>query len=91
MTNLGEGVPAARLSADDVARELERLHATRHETFLNGSEDVLETHPRRMFELEGEYLRRLPHEPPAADDEVSRGRRRGADAARPLSARGRGR
>ena len=41
-------------------RELEHLHETRHETFLHGSEDALEAHTKRMFEMEQEYLRRFP-------------------------------
>jgi hypothetical protein len=54
------GIPAAQLADDDLERELRHLHETRHETFLHGSEDALETHTARMFELEKEYLRRFP-------------------------------
>jgi hypothetical protein len=54
------GIPGERLSDGDLERELEHLHATRHETFLHGTEDALETHTRRMLELEREYLRRFP-------------------------------
>jgi Family of unknown function (DUF6158) len=54
------GIPASELSDDDLERELAHLHATRHETFLNGSEDALETHTERMLALESEYLRRFP-------------------------------
>lgn len=54
------GVAAAQLSDADLDRELERLHATRRETFLQGTEDALKTHTRRMLELEDEYLRRFP-------------------------------
>jgi hypothetical protein len=54
------GIPAADLSDDDLDREVAHLHETRHETFLNGTEDALETHTRRMLELEAEYLRRFP-------------------------------
>ena len=54
------GIPAAQLSDDDLERDLEHLHATRHETFLNGTEDALEAHTRRMTEVEAEYLRRFP-------------------------------
>jgi hypothetical protein len=54
------GVPAAQLDDDDLRRELDRLHATRHDTMIDGSEDALATHTRRMLELEAEYLTRFP-------------------------------
>jgi hypothetical protein len=54
------GIPASQLSDDDLERELAHLHETRHETFLHGSEDALEAHTKRMFEMEQEYLRRFP-------------------------------
>jgi hypothetical protein len=54
------GIDPAQLSDDDLDRELARLHATRRETFLEGTEDALETHTRRMLELEAEYVRRFP-------------------------------
>jgi hypothetical protein len=54
------GIAAARLSDSDLTRELEHLHGTRHETFMNGTQDALETHTRRMLELEAEYARRFP-------------------------------
>ena len=54
------GVDPARLDADDLLRELQSLHDTRHETFRHGSNEALENHNRRMRELETEYLRRFP-------------------------------
>jgi hypothetical protein len=54
------GIAAADLSDDDLDRELRHLHETRHETFCNGTDDALETHTRRMLELEAEYRRRFP-------------------------------
>jgi Family of unknown function (DUF6158) len=54
------GVPPNELSDDDLERELAHLHETRHETFLNGTEDALDNHTERMFALEKEYLRRFP-------------------------------
>jgi len=54
------GIPASQLSDDDLERELAHLHETRHDTFLHGTEDALETHTSRMLELEQEYLRRFP-------------------------------
>ena len=54
------GIPAEQLSDDQLERDLEHLHATRHETFLHGSESALEAHTRRVTEVEAEYLRRFP-------------------------------
>jgi hypothetical protein len=60
MVDTSHGVPPTRLSDEALSRELERLHCTRRETFLHGSEDALEVHTERMLELEREYLRRFP-------------------------------
>ena len=54
------GVPATELDDADLERELTHLHETRHETFMNGSDDALQAHTERMLELEGEYVRRFP-------------------------------
>lgn len=54
------GKPASELEDSDLDRELTHLHETRHETFLNGSDDALQAHTERMLELEGEYRRRFP-------------------------------
>ncbi len=54
------GVPADRLSDEDLERELKHLHETRHDTFLHGSEDALQFHTSRTTELEEDYLRRNP-------------------------------
>lgn len=54
------GVPAADLNNDDLLRELEQLHTTRHDTLLHGSSSALRTHTERQHELEQEYLRRNP-------------------------------
>jgi hypothetical protein len=67
---LHHGVPPSQLSEQDLRRELEHVHATRHETFLHGSHDALDAHGRRAAELEAEYLRRFP------DREVDPGRLR---------------
>jgi hypothetical protein len=66
----GEGVDAGALSDDDLLRELESLHRTRHETLRHGSEQALRRHTERTDELEAEYLRRFP------DREVDPGRER---------------
>ncbi len=54
------GVPPEDLAEPDLLRELERLHATRHETFLHGARDALRAHTARTEQLEAEYLRRHP-------------------------------
>lgn len=60
MATTTRGVPAQELEDSALERELEHLHETRHETFLNGSGDALEAHTERMLELEQEYARRFP-------------------------------
>jgi len=59
-TRTQEGIPARELDDSTLERELEHLHETRHETFLNGSADALEEHTERMLALEEEYARRFP-------------------------------
>ena len=54
------GVPATDLDDADLERELTHLHETRHETFMNGSEDAFQAHTDRMLELESEYAGRFP-------------------------------
>jgi hypothetical protein len=54
------GPGAAELGDDDLLRELEHLHETRHETLRHGSESALTAHTHRMEALEQEYLRRNP-------------------------------
>jgi hypothetical protein len=56
----GDGVAASELSDEDLMRELETLHRTRHETLRHGSGHALERHTERTAELEEEYLRRFP-------------------------------
>ena len=60
MATTTQGVPARDLDDSALERELEHLHETRHQTFLNGSSDALEAHTERMLELEQEYARRFP-------------------------------
>lgn len=63
----GMGIDPVRLPDDDLIRELEHLHETRHDTFLFGSDDALGMHTRRTGELEAEYLRRHPQRQVSAD------------------------
>jgi hypothetical protein len=60
MATTTQRVPGRELDDSELERELEHLHETRHETFLNGSGDALEAHTERMLELEQEYARRFP-------------------------------
>ena len=59
-TKTEHGIPAHELDDSTLERELEHLHETRHETFLNGTADALQVHTERMLELEQEYARRFP-------------------------------
>ncbi|WP_409234270.1 DUF6158 family protein [Streptomyces sp. PA5.6] len=54
------GVDPGRLDDQQLIKELETIHRTRHSTLLHGSSDALRAHNDRMAELEGEYLRRHP-------------------------------
>ena len=56
------GVDPRDLSDDDLRREVTHLHETRHDTLLDGTEDALDAHTRRMLALEQEFLRRFPVE-----------------------------
>ena len=75
-----EGVAPAELEDEDLRKELRSLHLTREDTFLNGSEQSLEEHTRRMFELEGEFLRRFPRETEPAARRTRAGARSGRAA-----------
>lgn len=54
------GVDPGRLTDQQLMRELQTIHRTRHDTLLYGSNDALRAHNHRMAQLEGEYLRRHP-------------------------------
>jgi hypothetical protein len=54
------GITPGQLNNDELGRELEQVHRTRHDTFRHGSDSALETHTRRTAALEAEYLRRFP-------------------------------
>jgi hypothetical protein len=77
MPRRSEGIPAAELEDEDLRKELQSLHRTREDTFLNGSEQALEEHTRRMFELEEEFLRRFPRETAPAARRTRSGARTG--------------
>ena len=77
MPRRSEGVGAAELADKDLRKELRSLHRIREDTFLNGSEQSLEEHTRRMFELENEFLRRFPRETEPAARRTRAGARSG--------------
>ncbi len=60
------GVEPNRLDDQQLMKELETIHRTRHDTLLYGSNGALRAHNERMAQLEGEYLRRNPRRPVAA-------------------------
>src|SRR5690242_17237715 len=59
------GVEPDRLDDQQLMKELETIHRTRHDTLLYGSNGALRAHNERMAQLEGEYLRRNPNRPVA--------------------------
>jgi Family of unknown function (DUF6158) len=65
MAEYDSGVAPVELDERQLARELEAIHRTRHETLLYGSVEALRNHSSRMAALEGEYLRRHPDRTPA--------------------------
>ncbi|MBN0044484.1 hypothetical protein JS756_10235 [Streptomyces actuosus] len=79
------GVDPARLDDQQLMRELETIHRTRHDTLLYGSSGALRAHNERMAQLEGEYLRRNPRRTVAAGRtrEGARERSAGESAAPP--------
>ncbi len=62
MAKRPHGIPPQELGDDDLRRELQHLHETRHDTLVDGAEAALEAHTERMLALEQEFLRRFPAE-----------------------------
>ncbi|MHA6795224.1 DUF6158 family protein [Pseudonocardia bannensis] len=62
MVNRPQGIPPQELDDEDLRRELQHLHETRHETLLEGTESALQAHTERMVALEQEFLRRFPQD-----------------------------
>ncbi|ODA74885.1 hypothetical protein APS67_001074 [Streptomyces sp. AVP053U2] len=60
------GVEPNRLDDQQLMKELETIHRTRHDTLLYASNGALRAHNERMAQLEGEYLRRNPRRRVAA-------------------------
>ncbi|MFJ3224910.1 DUF6158 family protein [Streptomyces sp. NPDC086783] len=71
-----EGLDPSLLDDQELVRELESVHRTRHDTFLHGSNDALAAHTHRTAALEDEYMRRNP------DRAVTAGRTREGARAR---------
>ena len=82
------GVDPSRLDDQQLMKELETIHRTRHDTLLYGSGDALRAHNGRMAELEGEYLRRNPQRLIAAGRTRAGARERGRGDHDPLGGRG---
>ncbi|MDX3242073.1 DUF6158 family protein [Streptomyces sp. ME18-1-4] len=78
------GVDPDRLDDQQLMKELETIHRTRHDTLLYGSNGALRAHNDRMAQLEGEYLRRNPRRfvSPGRTREGARERAAGADGGR---------
>jgi hypothetical protein len=74
------GVDPDRLDDQQLMKELQTIHRTRHDTLLHGSNKALRTHNMRMAQLEGEYLRRHPRRPIAAGRTRDGARERGLAA-----------
>jgi hypothetical protein len=72
------GVDPSRLDDQQLMKELENIHRTRHDTLLYGSNEALRTHNERMAQLEGEYLRRNPRRLVAASRTREGARERGS-------------
>lgn len=84
--NTMTGVEPDRLDDQQLMKELETIHRTRHDTLLYGSNGALRAHNERMAQLEGEYLRRNPSRPVAAGRTREGARERGAaDTATPTA------
>ncbi|MFE9440247.1 DUF6158 family protein [Streptomyces sp. NPDC006602] len=80
------GVDAAQLDDQQLMKELETIHRTRHDTLLYASNDALRAHNDRMAQLEGEFLRRNPNRPVAAGRTREGARERGSgESATPRS------
>ncbi|UXY30992.1 DUF6158 family protein [Streptomyces sp. HUAS TT20] len=75
------GVDPDRLDDQQLMKELETIHRTRHDTLLYGSNDALRAHNERMAQLEGEYLRRNPRRPVVAGRTREGARERGCGGA----------
>jgi hypothetical protein len=81
MTDRSQGIPPQELADDDLRREVEHLHRTRHDTMLGGSESAMRTHTERMLALEREFLLRFPQESAPASRRTRAGSRAEAGSA----------
>ncbi|HEX2073994.1 MAG TPA: DUF6158 family protein [Geodermatophilus sp.] len=53
--------PWSEISNEDLVRELDHMHQTRHDIFRTGRAEAWRNHLERTAQLEAEYLRRFPH------------------------------
>lgn len=56
------GIAPQDLADDDLRREVEHLHRTRHDAMTGAGESAFRAHTARMLALEEEFLRRFPAE-----------------------------
>jgi hypothetical protein len=56
---MSQGIPASKLSDEDLERELTHAHEKRHDIFVGGTVDQLHNHSVRTRELEQAYLQRF--------------------------------
>lgn len=78
MVSRAEGIPPQDLADDDLRREVQHLHDTRHDVLTGGSESAYEHHTERMLALEREFLRRFPADGAPDPARTREGRRSGA-------------
>jgi hypothetical protein len=78
MTDNTAGVAPQDLADEDLRREMQHLHDTRHDTVLDGSESALQAHTERMLALEGEFLARFPQDAAPDEQRTRAGSRRAA-------------
>jgi hypothetical protein len=81
MVSRAEGIPPTDLADDDLRRELQSLHDTRHDVVTGGSESAYENHTTRMLALEQEFLRRFPAEGAPDPARTRQGSRAGSTGA----------
>jgi hypothetical protein len=62
--------PWNKISDEDVVRELDQVHARRHDVFRAGSAAAWDNHLARTAQLEAEYLRRFTAEVHDAEEKL---------------------
>jgi hypothetical protein len=68
---MSQGIPASKLSDEDLERELAHAHEKRHDIFVGGTVDQLRNHSERTHELEQAYLQRFADRVNDAEQKVA--------------------